>query len=272
MLAKVKNTPITSGGASNSSSTNTSKSTKTETVHLPTFQGDPSASPYYRFPAWKEKWESLISEYDEKYHTTLLEKHLDEAARSRYVGWENNYAESMKRLTAFYGDKIKIVQYAMKEVRSANLIQVGDYRNLLSYSATVETNFNRLKSMGIESEMSNSVTMSEILRKFPRPVCEKWNEFLSSQDDNTKLRQFEAFVEWLVKQREMWERMASVDLPLARSARNHYSDGDRDDISSKKCFLCNKENHIKRDCPEASALSRKPPKTRKKQEVLVCPT
>ena len=266
LLPEVKNTPKTSGGMSSSSTTTTSKSTKTETVHLPTFQGDPTASPFHRFPAWKEKWESLIEEYDQKYHTTLLEKHLDETARSKYVGWENNYAESMKRLTLFYGDKIKIVQYAMKEVKLAHPISEGDYHSLLSYSATLESNFNRLKSMKIESEMSNTSTMSEILRKFPRPVCEKWNEFLSGQDENIKLKPFETFVEWLVKQREMWERMATVLPPSARSSRSHYSDNDRDDFPSKKCFVCNKEGHMKRDCPESSS-SQKPPKTRRKPEV-----
>ena len=273
LLAEVKDTPNTSGGKSSSSATNTSKSTKTETVHLPTFQGDPSASPFHKFPAWKEKWESLIEEYDKKYHTTLLEKHLDETARSKYFGWENDYAESMKRLTCFYGDKVKIVQYAMKEVKLSHPILVGDYQSLLSYSTTLESNYNRLKSMKIESEMSNTSTMTEILRRFPRPVCEKWNEFLSMQDEDTKLKPFETFVEWLVKQREMWERMATVELPSNRSTRCNFFDNDREgSISSKTCFACNKEGHKKRDCPEL-ASSRKQPKARKKpavKKILVC--
>ena len=227
LLTELKDSPLTSGGASSSSDTSSvsvgSKLMKIETVHLPTFRGEKSASPFLKFPAWKEKWESLIKEYPEQCHTTVLEKHLDEEARKKYIGWESNYAESMKRLNAFYGDPIKIVSYAMMEVRSPHPIQEGDYRSLLSYSTTLENNFNRLRSLGIESEMSNTSIMSEILRKFPRAVCEKWNEFLSSQDYSTKLKPFETFIVWLMSQREMWERMASVELPSSRSVRSNYT-------------------------------------------------
>ena len=159
LLPDLKTIPKTSGGNAVSTSSS-SKSTKTETVHLPFFHGDPKMSPFHKFPSWKEKWDSLIEEYPVRYHTTLLEKHLDEEARSKFIGWENNYAESMKRLQNYYGDKIKIVQYAMKEVKSAQFIADGDYQSLLVYSTTLESNYNRLCSLKIESEMSNTSRMT----------------------------------------------------------------------------------------------------------------
>ena len=63
----------------------------------------------------------------------------------------------------------------MKEVMSQPTINDGDYKILVSYSLILENNFNRLKSMDLEHEMSNTSAMSSIVRKFPRFTAEKWN-------------------------------------------------------------------------------------------------
>ena len=114
--------------------------------------------------------------------------------------------------------------------------------------------------------MSNTSTMAEIVRKFPRPVGEKWNEHLSSQDGDTKLKPFETFVKWLGTQREMWERMAATELPRSRSARSHFSDNDRVGNVPKSCYYCKEEGHIMRDCPKVKQKP-KQQKPRKDPEV-----
>ena len=142
-------------------------STKKEPVKLPTFEGAVKSSPFLKFPVWIERWEKLISQYDEVWRPSILLDHLDDAAREKFVGYESNYLEAMKRLKRFYGDPQKVVACVMEEVLSPKDIQCGDYGSLLSYVDVLERNFNRLQNLDIEHEMSNTSTMSHILRKFP---------------------------------------------------------------------------------------------------------
>ena len=130
-----------------SSSTSTTSSTKKEPVRLPSFEGALKSSPFLKFPVWIERWEKLINQYDEVWRPSILLDHLDDAAREKFVGYESNYTEAMKRLRKFYGDPQKVVACVMEEVLSPNDIQCGDYKGLLSYVDVLERNFNRLQNL-----------------------------------------------------------------------------------------------------------------------------
>ena len=96
----------------------------------------------------------------------------------------------MKKFEDLYGNPVKVVRSVMEEVTSPKTIAEGDYAGLLSYSSLIERNFNRLLSMELEHEMSNSTTMAVILRKYPRSVMEKWAEYLSTQCVSDKAKPF----------------------------------------------------------------------------------
>ena len=140
-----------------------SSSTKKESVKLPNFEGDEKSSPFLKFPSWIVRWEKLIIGYDLDARSSILIDHLDEAARDKFVGYDNDYDEAMKRLKSFYGDPRKVVDCSIKEVLMPKDISYGDYKALLSYVDVLEKNYNRLKSLDIEHEMSNTTTMSHIL-------------------------------------------------------------------------------------------------------------
>ena len=254
VLAQLKDSSVTSGGASSNSSSSFS-TTKKESVKLPPFQGDEKTSPFLKFPIWKNRWEKLIGEYREDYRSTFLLDHLDEAAQSKVVGCETQYEEMMKRLTNYYGDRDKVVTCTLREVESPRAVAEGDYKSLLSYSVILETNYNRLKSMDMEHEISNTVSMKSILKKFPRTVAEKWNDELSTKGREEKERPFPVFIEWLISRKESWERMAASDsgkreTPLSggKSALGNFGE-----VGKKLCFACKKEGHIRRNCPEEKA-------------------
>ena len=97
----------TSGGSVNSTSS------KKELVDLPTFQGDEKTSPFVKFPTWLKQWDIQILDYEEKYRSRMLEKHLDESARAKFIGYEGNYDECMKRLKLFYCDRQKVVKHVL---------------------------------------------------------------------------------------------------------------------------------------------------------------
>ena len=130
----------------------------------------------------------------------------------------------------------------MNEVKSVQNISEGEYQGLLTNSTILECNFNCLSCMKIESEMS--YTISEILRKFPRSVCERWNVHLSSQTEDIKMKPSDEFVTWLVSQRETWERMAAVEFSKGRIARSNFSDNGNRGGPQKSCFDCDEEGHL----------------------------
>ena len=267
MLPQLKDAPITSGGSSQT------YSTKKEYVRLPSFQGEDKSSPFLKFPVWKSQWDVLIEEYEEKWRSGLLLDHLDDTACSKLVGYETDYAEAIKRLNLFYGDPLKVVSCVMREVMLPHPIADGDYKGLLSYSVILENNYNRLKSINLEHEVSNTSAMSAILKKFPRTVAEKWNENLSIKSVVEKAKPFPLFIKWLESQKEIWERMAASDVGKKCGASNasrfggsYFVDdaGERD----KRCFSCGEEGHLRRNCPkkrgnEDNKKTRRTPKVKK---------
>ena len=214
------NTSGGSGSGSNSSTSSTSsissKGTRQETVPLPTFKGDESGgncSPFLQFPIWKKSWDALIVDYEERFHYILLAEHLDDAAKGKFVGSENDYATAMKKLMNYYGDVSRVVKCVVKDVMSQPKISERQYSALVLYSDKLENNFNRLLSLqqGVEHEMSNSTAMSTIMLKFPLNIREKWEEFLIGQTSDVKLKPFREFIAWLSSQKEIWQRMASLE-------------------------------------------------------------
>ena len=82
-LAQLKNSVVAATSTpSTSSSSSLPSNTKKEAVTLPSFQGDLSLSPapYLTYPVWLNRWNSLISEYEEKWHIHFLLDRIDEAA------------------------------------------------------------------------------------------------------------------------------------------------------------------------------------------------
>ena len=43
-------------------------------------------------------WDLHITEYDEKYDPRFLLDHLDETAKTKFVGWEMDYEKMIKKL------------------------------------------------------------------------------------------------------------------------------------------------------------------------------
>ncbi len=253
ILEQQKTASNTSGGSSSSSSTASSTTTRRETVNLPTFKGDESGSPFLEFPIWKKSWDSLIPDYEERFHYRLLAEHLDDAAKSKFVGSENDYATAMKKLQLYYGDISKVVKCVVRDVMSQSTISEGQYGALVSYSDTLENNYNRLLSLekGLEHEMSNSSAMSTIMIKFPRNVREKWEEYLIQQESDVKLKPFSEFIAWLSSQREIWQRMASTEISCSSGDCSQFGFyGNISNSNEKVCYTCGEKGHLKRECPK----------------------
>ena len=262
ILDKLKDCKITSGGEKSlTPSATASSTTRRETINLPHFKGDESCSPYLEYPSWRKRWDLQIVDYEKKSWSGLLVDHLDAVAKSKFVGWGDDYDYAMKKLQSFYGDCTKVVKCVIGEITSQSIIFEGDYFSLISYSSTLENNYNRLLNLnkGLEHEMSNSSAMTMIVQKLPRSVREKWEEHLIGQAEGVRLKPFSEFITWLSQRKNIWERMASTELSLTDD--NCFYAGPP---GEKACHRCGEKGHLMRSCPQKQPS--KTPKTRKPRD------
>ena len=265
ILGEIKDLPLTSGGGDTHRKMT---STKKEAVKLPNFKGDVDADPFLQYPIWKASWNKLIVEYDEDYRDTLLGEHVDEVAREQFAGYENNYEEAMKRLESYYGDPIKVVSRIVNEVNSQSPVLEGAYHLLVKFSDVLSRNYTRLVNLGLDHELSNTSAMYSIVRKFPRNVGEKWTEYISVQELSVKSKPFPTFIQWIAKQRPIWEQMgATIEQEVSHDMSSFYGamPPQGSEVRRKKCHTCQEEGHLMKNCPRKTV--KKVPKTRQKPKV-----
>ena len=256
VVKDMKDIPTSRGTTSTSDNT-----TKKEVVKLPEFVGDEksSPSPFLTFPVWLKQWNSMIVDYSEKYRDRMLCDHLDSDARSKFIGFESDYKEAMDRLEKYYGDTSKVVKCVMNQVKDPDSIVDEDYRGLVRYSSLLEHNFNRLTSMNLQHEMSNTSVMSVIVRKFPRAIEERWHDHLLDKKEEDRAQPFPVFIKWLSREKQKWTCMISSETEVVEECQYNDLKDDR------KCFGCGEKGHIGRDCPKTK--SKKVPQQRKKPDV-----
>ena len=171
-------------------------------MKLPFFKGAEDASPYLNYPTWRSRWDTHIISYEAKFRFGMLWDHIDDAAREKIVGHKDNHDIALDKLHKYFGDTLKVVDCVMEDALSPLPVSEGDYKGLISYADILVNNYERLKDIHLEHEMSNTSVMSVIVKKFPRLVSEKWHEHLLTKTSSERVKSFPIFISWLSTQKE----------------------------------------------------------------------
>ena len=65
----------------------------------------------------------------------------------------------------------------------------------MSYKMCIVNNHARLSAVGLEHKVSNTDMMQPLVSKLPWAQVEKFSEYFEEQDEETKVRPFELFLE-----------------------------------------------------------------------------
>ena len=256
----------TSGGMATSGG-GSSTTIKREQIDLPKFSGEKSAKgrdPILEYPIWKTQWLELIKAYPVNVRATMLLGKTGQEAQLQFAGLENDYEEAMKRLEAFYGDSRRLIRVVLGDLMAQGPIRYSDFRSQVEFSCKMESHWARLKVMNLEKEMGNSVTMDNLLGKFPMDVRKEWVNHLETLD-KTRVRtegEFEYLIQWLKTKKDSWEKLASIaerEKPVEeKKVRSHYNqleEGEEDKPVGKSCFGCKEEGHIVSQCPRRECFN-----------------
>ena len=72
--------------------------------------------------------------------------HIDKEATNKMISYENSYAEAMAKLDCYYGEKRKVIQACVTEIRKHPSMAVFDYKGLVSLKTCLVNYQKRLQA------------------------------------------------------------------------------------------------------------------------------
>ena len=148
---------------------------------------------------------------------------------------DDDISEMWKRLDEKYGDPTKVTHIIIDEIRRTRIIREGEEKRFVEFVEIVEDGYRDLKSLGLESEITTTSSVSIIEKKLPADIRHKWAEIVcadNSTDDKTK--KFPSLLKFLRSQRGAIEYdTASLRVPTGPVKAVIYHTTAREEIDMK---------------------------------------
>ena len=134
----------------------------------------------------------------------VLKSCLTGKARNIVESLDDDYEKILGRLDEKYGRPEKVADLILYEIRKQNPIKEDDNKNFVRFVDTIENGYWDLERLSMGNEISNSVVISLIEEKLPKPIKHEWARKTSKIDSTAKI-DFSIFLEFLTKQRRIME-------------------------------------------------------------------
>ncbi|CAB4021210.1 Hypothetical predicted protein, partial [Paramuricea clavata] len=144
---------------------------KLERMKLPQFSGNIRDYPRFRSDFEKQ----ILPELESGKVAYVLKSCLEGEAFDAIYNLDDDVTKMWKRLDEKYGLPSKLVDVVVYDIKNIKHLQEGDDQSFLELINTVEKGYQDLARINMESEISNSGTVSLIEERLPRDIKREWS-------------------------------------------------------------------------------------------------
>lgn len=224
---------------------------------LPEFDGNPA------------KWGKFISAFkrttaryklDDGQNMTRLDAALKGKAKSaveHFMDNVKNVDTIIEVLQRRFGRPEFILDNLVEKVRHAETPDPKKVNSILDFGTLVQALVTSIKTLEEDSYMHNPQLVTELIKKLPGMMEEKWFTFLL--EDSNRKRDLETFSKWMDIQVRIAELRVVPDFssekkPKVRGAGVNVAQEDKSE-RRRHCVLCNKDTHYLHDCSKFKSMS-----------------
>ncbi|CAB3984062.1 RNA-directed DNA polymerase from transposon BS [Paramuricea clavata] len=188
----------------------------------------------------------------------VLKSCLEGEAFDAIYNLDDDVTKMWKRLDEKYGLPSKLVDVVVYDIKNIKHLQEGDDQSFLELINTVEKGYQDLARINMESEISNSGTVSLIEERLPRDIKREWSREVNRSASKVEQKnKFPYLLQFLQEQRKIIEYESSelrTGGDHARKGCVHMIDRDGKFIENKeatkttRCLVHSSSTHYTADC------------------------
>ena len=197
---------------------------KTNTIQLERMKFDRFDGSIRKYPKFKEEFHTHIKPLcGSSQLPFVLKSYLEVSVREEVDNVEDDYNAIWERLDERYGDKGRLIDSIMADVKCLKHCSNNNDEGTLHLVKTIEKAYRDLVRLGEDEQMNNAAIMSTIEQKLPDKILDEWIKEVSGTVSDTRTR-FSAMMELLADWRKRIEyRLATIRsrIPEVSGKANH---------------------------------------------------
>ena len=229
-----------------------------ERIKPPKFSGD-----IRDYPRFKSDFQRLVANEIKKTSTVayILRDSLSGTPADLVRNIDDNLEEMWKRLDEKYGEKTKLIDVVMTDLKRLKPLKNKDYVEFIKMVELIERGYRDLERLGLEAEM-NATTVSMVEEKLPPDIKMKWSEEVRGKETKSKVEssgKFPYMLEFLLERKGIIEynidEMRSYT-PHEKADINHMGlDNSTGDYPRVRCVFHQSNAHLTTECNAYNDLS-----------------
>ena len=180
---------------------------KLQRMPLPTFNGE-----IREYPRFKDDFRTqVMPSISIEQQPYVLKSCLTGTPLEIVKNVDHSIQDMWKRLDERYGEPSKLIDVIMYEIKKMKTVKDNEDAKFIKLVDTVESAYRDLERLSLETEVSNSQTVSFIEEKLPTDIRTRWGEKVkgSSDAEMDKSNKFPALLEFLIERKSIIEYLAS---------------------------------------------------------------